>query len=94
MLDYAVVTLPVTTVDKAVDVADADFVPVSDADRENQAMYDPELFDGMPVCLQLVGRPLAEEQLLAAAEAVDEAIHGARGRKGQVNGHADGITEL
>lgn len=34
-------------------------------------MYDPELFHGMPVALQLVGRNLAEEELLDVANRID-----------------------
>jgi len=37
-------------------------------------MYNPELFQGMPVALQLVGRALAEEKLLAVAEVVRDVV--------------------
>lgn len=61
--------------DKASDVRDSRYQPINDVDRENYDMYDPELFHGMPVALQLVGRNLAEEKLLAVASLVDAAVH-------------------
>jgi amidase len=65
------VILPITTADKNLDAPDLMYQPVSEVDKENFDMYDPELFHGMPVALQLVGRNLAEESLLAIAEVVD-----------------------
>lgn len=73
LLDYPSVTLPITRVDAAIDLADNEYHPVSGDDKINNDMYDEELFDGMPVCLQLVGKPLTEEHLLEVATAVDEA---------------------
>ncbi|KAH8897576.1 general amidase [Thozetella sp. PMI_491] len=75
MLDHPCVTLPVTEVDKTIDHTDLTYEAVSDKDRSNHHMYDPELFDGMPVGLQLVGRPYTEEKVLHIAGLVDEAIH-------------------
>ena len=75
LLDYPSVVLPVIAVDKNIDKKDITYVPCSDVDKENHEMYDAELFDGTPVSLQLVGRALAEETLLATAEVVDQALH-------------------
>jgi amidase len=74
LLDYPCITLPITAADKTVDLPDEKYIPVNEADRKNHESYDPELYDGMPVCLQLVGQPLGEERLLNLARAVDEAI--------------------
>jgi amidase len=35
---------------------------------------DPEIYDGAPVALQLVGRRLEEEKMLALGELVAEAL--------------------
>jgi Asp-tRNA(Asn)/Glu-tRNA(Gln) amidotransferase A subunit family amidase len=35
----------------------------------------PELFDGTPVAVQLVGLPLMEEELLDVAAMVDKVVH-------------------
>ena len=75
MLDYPAITLPVTTVQKELDIVDASYRPISDEDKRNYSMYDPEIFDRMPVCVQLVGRAYTEEALLHVAEVVDDAIH-------------------
>lgn len=71
LLDYPAVILPVTKVDKAIDLSDPTYQPINDLDERNNRGYDPEVYDGAPVSLQLVGRPLAEEELLASAEAID-----------------------
>jgi amidase len=47
---------------------------VNDLDKDTYDVYDPELFAGAPVSLQLIGRSMHEEQLLAVATAVDEAV--------------------
>jgi amidase len=56
---------------KLIDTCDTQYQPVSDFDKENFEMYDPELFDGMPVALQLIGRNLEEEKLLVIANRID-----------------------
>ncbi|GME23614.1 putative general amidase protein [Neofusicoccum parvum] len=71
LLDYTSVVVPVTKVDKGVDVVDKGYQPRSDLDRETQESYDPEIYDGAPVAVQLVGRRLEEEKMLAVADVVD-----------------------
>ncbi len=39
---------------------------------------DPELFAGLPVVLQLIGRTLEEEGVIAMTEVVDAALKGHR----------------
>ncbi|EXJ79411.1 hypothetical protein A1O3_08913 [Capronia epimyces CBS 606.96] len=73
LLDYPSVVIPVTQV-KPDDIKDAAYQPVNERDADNYDLYDPVLFDQAPVSLQLVGRILEEEQLLAVAIAVDRAI--------------------
>lgn len=37
---------------------------------------DPEIYDGAHVSIQLVGRRLQEEKMIALAELLGEAVHG------------------
>lgn len=67
-LDYPSVAIPVTTVDKNVDVVDDAYQPRNEIDKMIQADYDPELYDGAHVSLQLVGRSFQEEKILTLAE--------------------------
>ena len=69
-LDYTSVVVPVTTADKAVDVADKGFKAVSEADQKAFDAYDAEIYDGAHVSVQLVGRRFQEEKMLALAEYV------------------------
>ena len=67
-LDYTSVAIPVTTVDKAIDVADRSYQPLNEIDKTIQSDYDPEIYDGAHVSVQLVGRRLQEEKMLALAD--------------------------
>ena len=50
------------------------FKPVSKNDRGTQDDYDPELYHGAHVAVQLVGRRLQEEKVLALSEYLGGAI--------------------
>ncbi|KAK4540735.1 hypothetical protein LTR36_008950 [Oleoguttula mirabilis] len=80
VLDYSAVVVPVTRVDKGVDkkrrVGEGFFEAVGEVDRVTQESYDPEIYDGAHVSVQLVGRRLQEEKMLALAKYVGEAVHG------------------
>ncbi|KAL8863847.1 MAG: hypothetical protein Q9174_007530, partial [Haloplaca sp. 1 TL-2023] len=68
LLDYPAVVFPVTKVDKRVDVYGSErkkLKPLSDLDAENHKLYDAEMFDGMPVGVQMVARRFEDEKLLA-----------------------------
>ncbi|KAF2641022.1 amidase [Massarina eburnea CBS 473.64] len=73
-LDISSVVVPVTEVDKAVDVVDAGYQPLDEADRGVYETYDPEIYHGAHVSLQIVGRRLQEEKMLAIAEYVGKLI--------------------
>ena len=66
--------MPVTNVDKKIDVVNKSFKPISEQDEDIQKDYDPELYHGAHVAVQLVGRRLQEEKVLALSEYVGEAI--------------------
>ncbi|BGP47671.1 Serine/threonine kinase mps1 [Rhodotorula kratochvilovae] len=74
LLDLPAVALPFSVVDPTVDVLEQDFVPLSENDREIQALYNPAATAGMPISLQLVGRRWKDEELLAVASRVTEAL--------------------
>lgn len=76
VLDYSSAIVPVTKVDKNVDKDYTDFKPVSETDAKTQATYDPEIYDGAHVSLQVVCRRLEEEKVLAISEYVYQTIHG------------------
>jgi amidase len=98
VLDYTSVVVPVTQVDKKVDVKREGFEPVDETDRKVQENCksspsgsrrpkwaivqlltcsladDPEIFDGAHVSIQLVGRRLQEEKMIAMAEYMGKAL--------------------
>ncbi|KAK0264498.1 hypothetical protein B0A54_14530 [Friedmanniomyces endolithicus] len=44
-------------------------------DKANHDLYDPELWKGHPVTLQLVGRPYRDEALIAVSEVIDSVVN-------------------
>ncbi|MCJ1281824.1 Acetamidase [Xylographa opegraphella] len=79
LLDYPSCVIPVTTADQSTDVMDKDFVPLSDEDKGIAELYDAAIYDGAHVAVQLIGRRLQEEKVLAMAEYVGNAISGTSG---------------
>ncbi|KAI1095591.1 amidase [Rostrohypoxylon terebratum] len=74
--DYPAIIVPFTHADPALDPKDTHFVPKHEADQKNQDMYDPELFRGAPVALQIVGPRLGDKQLLKDVELLDSILNG------------------
>lgn len=62
--------------DKAVDVKDAGYKPLNEKDEEEWKAYDPELFHGFPIALQLAGKRYRDEEVLAATKILDSALKG------------------
>jgi len=89
LLDYTSVVVPVTKVNKTIDAKDANFKAIDEQDQKTQdtckspgchrevtlltAADDPEVYDGAHVAVQLVGRRLQEEKMLALASYLAEA---------------------
>ncbi|KAF2472463.1 amidase [Lindgomyces ingoldianus] len=73
-LDYTSVVVPVTNVDKMIDGVDDGYQPVDEIDKGVYESYDPAIYDGAHVGVQLVGRRLQEEKMLAIAEYVGKAV--------------------
>ncbi|KAL5350792.1 hypothetical protein ACLOAV_004363 [Pseudogymnoascus australis] len=78
LLDYPSIAIPVTISSATLDPVDEKFVSLSGnpLDKKTFDVYDPEVFDGAFVGLQLVGRRLHEERLLALAEMLGDGIEG------------------
>lgn len=74
LLDYTSVVVPVTRVDKNVDKVDEDFKPLNDVDKQSHDAYDPEIYDKAKVSVQIVGRRLQEEKMLAIADVATAAL--------------------
>ncbi|KAF8140227.1 general amidase [Boletus edulis] len=73
-LDYTASIFPVTTVDPAIDVKQPRENFIDAFDKQVYEMYQPEVFRDAPVCLQVVGRTLDEEGVIAMTEIVDAAL--------------------
>lgn len=71
IVDYSSVSFPTgISVDKDKDVVTADFKAHNDLDKQTQNEYDAALSHGLPVSLQLTGKRLQEEKILALTEKV------------------------
>ncbi|KAI8931479.1 hypothetical protein NX059_011147 [Plenodomus lindquistii] len=69
-MDFTSVVVPVTTVDAGVDKVVQDYQALGEQDKGIQADYDPEIYDGAHVSVQIVGRRLEEEKMISIAEYV------------------------
>ena len=72
--------MPVTFVDKAVDSLPEDFksspehAHMNDISRALHELYDADAMNGLPVGIQVIGRRLEEEKVLAGMKLVKEAL--------------------
>ncbi|KAH7904205.1 amidase signature enzyme [Hygrophoropsis aurantiaca] len=77
LLDYTAGVLPITHVDGALDGLSStsgsspSFRPRNAIERANYAMYDAQAMHGLPVGVQLVGRRLEEERVLAGMKLIE-----------------------
>ena len=74
--DYTAVVLPVTTCDKTIDKQDTDYEPLDDRDKFNHENYEPDIYHGAHVAVQLVGRRFQEEKMIALADYVSNVLKG------------------
>jgi Asp-tRNA(Asn)/Glu-tRNA(Gln) amidotransferase A subunit family amidase len=74
LLDYPGAVFPVCKVDKAIDVPEEPYKPLSKEDKANHKLYDSTSFDGVPVSLQLVGRRFEDEKVLRILQYIQERI--------------------
>ncbi len=74
LLDYPAAVFPVTKVDPARDIKDTAYVPKNEQDKFVQDLYEPEIYEGMPISLQIVGRRQYDEKVLAALVEIERAL--------------------
>ncbi|KAH9839305.1 general amidase [Rhodofomes roseus] len=73
-LDYPAATFPVTRVDVSLDAKKPAHQFLSETDEAMYSWYEPTLVQNAPVALQLIGRTLEEEAVIAMTEVVDAAL--------------------
>ncbi|GAB1738482.1 hypothetical protein NU219Hw_g3288t1 [Hortaea werneckii] len=75
ILDQPAVVMPSgLRCDRSMDKFDDMYVPRSEEDEREWRAYDPDLFHGFPVALQVVGKHWQDEILLKAAKKIEDAI--------------------
>ncbi|KAL4789810.1 Acetamidase [Aspergillus venezuelensis] len=74
LLDFTSVVVPVGLADRKVDKRVKGFKGVSELDELVQSGYDAEAYHGAPVAVQVIGRRLTEERILAVAEEVGRVL--------------------
>lgn len=72
LLDYPGAVFPVDKV-QSVDIK-GDYIPAAGSESDIWNAYDPEEAEGLPICLQVVGRRYHEEQLLANLSVIEKAL--------------------
>ncbi|KAJ5714166.1 general amidase [Penicillium malachiteum] len=77
LMDYSAVVIPVTKADKEIDQADKTYEPLNDLDAQNWEAYEPEIYHGAPVGLQIVARKYEEEKVWAIGKIVSQCLEGA-----------------
>ena len=72
--------MPVTFVDKGVDslprdfTSSLDYARMNDISRALHELYDADAMNGLPIGIQVIGRRLEEEKVLAGMSVVKEAL--------------------
>ena len=72
--------MPVTFVDKSVDslprdfTSSLDYARMNDISRALHELYDADAMNGLPIGIQVIGRRLEEEKVLAGMSVVKEAL--------------------
>jgi len=72
LLDYPAISFPTDQVRKEVDVQPSDYEPRNDLDAWNWSLYDADMMDGHKVSLQVIGKTLNDEKVLAAATVIED----------------------
>lgn len=74
LLDYTAGVIPVTKVDKDLDRLAGGWKPANGVQQGAYKYYDSVKMEGLPCCVQVVGRRLTEEKTLACMKVVDDAL--------------------
>ncbi|OAP53724.1 hypothetical protein AYL99_12096 [Fonsecaea erecta] len=75
ILDYPSIIVPVKNfhIDPEEDAKDASYQPRDNVfDKMNQDIYDPKLWENLPVTVQVVGQQYEDEELIAVTECLDK----------------------
>jgi len=70
LLDFTSVVVPVTFADQNIDKKVDQYTPLNKMDEKVQAEYNPAAYHGAPIAIQVVGRRLTEERIMAVAEEI------------------------
>ena len=75
-LDYTAGVVPITHVDKSLDKLPADFKikKLNGVAQGAYKLYDADAMHGLPVAIQVVGRRLEEEKVLAVMKRLETAL--------------------
>lgn len=75
-LDYTAGVVPITHVDKSLDKLprDFDWKKLNGVAQGAYKLYDAEAMHGLPVGVQVVGRRLEEEKVLAVMKRLEDAL--------------------
>jgi fatty acid amide hydrolase len=74
LLDYTAGVLPVTKVDAVADALDPGWEPANGIAAGAYKHYDSVAMEGLPCAVQIVGRRLQEEKVLAYMHVVEDAL--------------------
>ncbi|KAJ7631228.1 general amidase [Roridomyces roridus] len=77
LLDYPAMVIPVSHVDQQLDVKQPRSEFYTQDDREGYERYDPKIHEHAPIAIQVVGRTMEEEAVIAMSEVVDRALKAA-----------------
>lgn len=70
-LDYSAGVLPVTHVDRHHDAQPNGFNALNSIERSVYRMYNAEIMHGLPIGVQVVGKRLEEEKVLAGMKLIE-----------------------
>lgn len=74
MLDFPALVIPVSKVDQTLDVKQPRDKFYTKQDQENYEGYNPATYESAPISIQVVGRTVEEEAVIAMSEIIDDAL--------------------
>ncbi|KAL7947646.1 amidase signature domain-containing protein [Trichoderma barbatum] len=74
LLDYPALVFPTGTVDKDTDIKGNRKRFLSNLDKENWRLYNPEVFHDVPVGLQIIGKRFEDEKIIAILKFLEKYI--------------------
>ncbi|KAH9222070.1 fatty-acid amide hydrolase [Leptodontidium sp. 2 PMI_412] len=75
LLDQPALVFPTgAVVDPELDPVEIDYKPTNPIDQQQYDKYDPKVFEGAPIGLQVVGKHLRDEETVAAARLIEQML--------------------